>query len=114
MTTGAHRPMVGQPDDVTRLLHAWSQGDDGALDVLMPLVYHELHRAAHFHMAREAPDNTLQTTALVNEVYWRLLGAREVDWQNRAHFHAVFFFFQAEDGIRVPLVTGVQTCALPI
>src|SRR6266540_3950702 len=89
MTTGAHRPMVGQPDDVTRLLHAWSQGDDGALDVLMPLVYHELHRAAHFHMAREAPDNTLQTTALVNEVYLRLLGAREVDWQNRAHFHAV-------------------------
>jgi len=75
--------------DITRLLHAWSQGDDGALASLMPLVYNELHRSAHFHMAGEAPDNTLQTTALVNEVYLRLLGAREVDWQNRAHFLAV-------------------------
>jgi len=75
--------------DVTRLLREWSAGSAQALDALMPLVYAELHRAAHFHMAREAPDNTLQTTGLVNEVYLRLLGAREVDWQNRAHFHAV-------------------------
>jgi len=75
--------------DITRLLHAWSEGDERALDALMPLVYDELHRAAHFQMAREASDNTLQTTGLVHEVYLRLLGAREVDWQNRAHFHAV-------------------------
>ena len=75
--------------DITGLLHAWSEGDERALDSLIPLVYEELHRAAHFHMAREAPDNTLQTTALVNEVYLRLMGARDVDWQNRAHFQAV-------------------------
>src|SRR6266513_272811 len=74
--------------DVTRLLRAWSEGDESALDSLMPLVYADLHRAAHLHMAREAPDNTLQTTALVNEVYLRLLGA-DVDWQNRTHFLAV-------------------------
>ena len=52
--------------DITGLLHAWAQGDARALDALVPLVYDDLHRAAHFHMAREAPDNTLQTTALVN------------------------------------------------
>jgi len=63
--------------DITRLLHAWSQGDDGALASLMPLVYDELHRSAHFHMAGEAPDNTLQTTALVNEAYVRL-----IDWKS--------------------------------
>ena len=76
-------------DEITGLLQAWSEGDESALDALMPLVYDQLHRAAHFHMAGEAPDNTLQTTALVNEVYLRLLGARAVDWQNRKHFHAV-------------------------
>src|SRR6266571_185584 len=75
--------------DITGLLHAWAQGDARALDSLMPLVYDDLHRAAHSYMAREAPDNTLQTTALVNEVYLRLLGADAVDWQNRAHFLAV-------------------------
>jgi len=75
--------------DITRLLHAWSAGDQSALDSLMPLVYEDLHRAAHLYMAREASDNTLQTTALVNEVYLRLLGTRDVDWQNRAHFLAV-------------------------
>ncbi len=75
--------------DITGLLHAWAKGDARALDSLMPLVYDDLHRAAHSYMAREAPDNTLQTTALVNEVYLRLLGADAVDWQNRAHFLAV-------------------------
>lgn len=75
--------------EITRLLRAWSDGDERALDALMPLVYGELHRTAHSYMAREAPDNTLQTTALVNEVYLRLLGARDVEWQNRAHFLAV-------------------------
>jgi|SRR5436309_415180 len=77
--------------DVTRLLREWSAGSAQALDALIPLVYDELHRAAHSFMAREAPDNTLQTTALVHEVYLRLVGggARDVDWQNRAHFQAV-------------------------
>src|SRR2546430_9340830 len=75
--------------DITGLLRAWSEGDESALDSLIPLVYDDLHRAAHSYMAREAPDNTLQTTALVNEVYLRLHGARDVDWQNRAHFLAV-------------------------
>jgi RNA polymerase sigma-70 factor (ECF subfamily) len=76
-------------EDITRLLRAWSDGDESALDALIPLVYDELHRAAHSYMVREAPDNTLQTTALVHEVYLRLVGARDVDWQDRAHFQAV-------------------------
>jgi RNA polymerase sigma-70 factor (ECF subfamily) len=75
--------------EITRLLRAWSDGDESALDSLMPLVYDELHRAAHSYMAREAPDNTLQTTALIHEVYLRLTGTRDIDWQNRAHFQAV-------------------------
>jgi len=75
--------------DITRLLHAWSQGDEGALDALMPLVYDDLHRAAHLYMSREAPDNTLQTTALVNEAYLRLAGGRPAHWNDRSHFFAV-------------------------
>ncbi len=81
--------MIIDHSEVTRLLRAWSAGDESALDSLIPLVYDDLHRAAHAYMAREAPDNTLQTTALVNEVYLRLAGTRDVDWQNRAHFLAV-------------------------
>ncbi len=81
--------MINDQSEVTRLLGAWSAGDESALDSLIPLVYDDLHRAAHAYMAREAPDNTLQTTALVNEVYLRLAGTRDVDWQNRAHFLAV-------------------------
>jgi RNA polymerase sigma factor (TIGR02999 family) len=82
---------MAQPpgSEITGLLKAWSDGDDRALDALMPLLYDDLHRAAHAYMTREAPDNTLQTTALVNEVYLRLLGTRDVDWQNRTHFLAV-------------------------
>jgi RNA polymerase sigma-70 factor (ECF subfamily) len=75
--------------DITGLLRAWSDGDERALDSLMPLVYDELHRAAHRYMTHEAPDNTLQTTALVNEVYLRLTGASTVSWSDRAHFFAV-------------------------
>jgi RNA polymerase sigma factor (TIGR02999 family) len=75
--------------DITRLLRAWSQGDASALETLIPLVYDELHRAAHSYMVREAPDNTLQTAALVNEVYLRLTGASTVSWNDRAHFFAV-------------------------
>ena len=75
--------------EITGLLKAWSEGDDSALDSLIPLVYDDLHRAAHAYMARESPDNTLQTTALVNELYLRLAGGRPTNWNGRGHFFAV-------------------------
>jgi RNA polymerase sigma factor (TIGR02999 family) len=75
--------------EVTQLLQAWGHGDEQALEKLTPLVYDELRRVARRYMARQAPDHTLQTTALVNEVYLRLVDFHEVSWQNRAHFFAV-------------------------
>ena len=81
--------MQSSAHEVTQLLRAWSEGDHEALDKLTPLVYDELHRAAHRYMAQERPGHTLQTTALVNEVYLRLVDIREVTWQDRAHFFAV-------------------------
>lgn len=82
--------MDGHPDDeVTNLLRAWSDGDVRALEKLIPLVYQELHRTAHRYMDREDPDHTLQTTALVNEAYLRLVGVRGVTWQSRSHFLAL-------------------------
>ena len=75
--------------EVTQLLKAWGQGDEGALGRLIPLVQQELHRLAHCYMSREAPDHTLQTTALVNEVYLRLVDSAQVSWQDRAHFFAI-------------------------
>jgi RNA polymerase sigma-70 factor, ECF subfamily len=74
---------------VTQLLHAWSQGEDAALDELLPLVHQELRRLARRYMFGERPDHTLQTTALVNEAYLRLVDSRQVNWQNRAHFFAI-------------------------
>jgi len=74
---------------VTQLLKAWGQGDEGALEQLAPLVENELHRLAHKYMSRERPGQTLQTTALVNEVYLRLIHTQQVSWQNRAHFFAI-------------------------
>lgn len=76
--------MVSPP--VTQLLRAWHDGDDRALDALIPLVEAELRRLARAHMARERRAHTLQTTALVNEAFVRLVDAREVRWQDRAHF----------------------------
>jgi RNA polymerase sigma-70 factor, ECF subfamily len=82
--------MAGPPSQgVTALLLAWSQGEQTALEKLVPLVYAELRRVARRHMYRERPGHTLQTTALVNEAYLRLIDARQVHWQNRAHFFAV-------------------------
>jgi len=75
--------------EVTGLLQAWASGDEGALEQLMPLVYDELHRLAHRYMAAEQPGQTLQTTALVHEVYLRLVDVNNVDWQNRAHFYGL-------------------------
>jgi RNA polymerase sigma factor (TIGR02999 family) len=75
--------------DVTQLLKAWGDGDDAALAQLTPLVYDELHRMAQRCMAREQPGHTLQTSALVNEAYLRLVDVQKVSWQNRAHFFAI-------------------------
>ncbi len=75
--------------EITQLLIAWSQGEQAALDKLMPLVYGELRRIARRCMGRELPGHTLQTTALVNEAYLRLIDADQVQWQNRAHFFAI-------------------------
>src|SRR5438105_14776862 len=74
------------PQQVTELLLAWSNGDQGALDQLMPLVDEELHRLAHHYMSRERSDHTLQTSALVNEAYLRLVDQSDLHWQNRAKF----------------------------
>ena len=74
---------------VTQLLLAWRQGDDAALERLIPVVYQELRRLARRYMAGQRPFHTLQPTALVNEVYMRLVDCQVVNWQNRAHFFAV-------------------------
>jgi RNA polymerase sigma-70 factor, ECF subfamily len=80
---------VPDSSEFTVLLKAWSSGDLRALDRLTPLVYQELRRIAHRHAGREGPDRTLQTTALVNEAYLKMVDAQGVEWQDRAHFFAV-------------------------
>jgi RNA polymerase sigma factor (TIGR02999 family) len=75
--------------EVTQLLQAWSSGDEQALRELIPLIHKELHRLARRYMAGESPGHTLQTTALVNEAYLRLVDVKNVNWQNRAHFFGV-------------------------
>ncbi|MGH9846031.1 MAG: sigma-70 family RNA polymerase sigma factor [Blastocatellia bacterium] len=75
--------------EVTQLLVAWSDGDQAALEQLTPLVYRELHRLAKGYLHRERPGHLLQTTALVNEAYLRLIDWKDVHWQNRAHFFGV-------------------------
>ena len=77
------------PPTITQLLVAWNQGDQSALEQLTPLVYRELHRLAHGHLAGERPDHVLQTTALVNEAFVRLIEWQKVEWQDRAHFFGV-------------------------
>ena len=79
----------GEPEGVTGLLLAWNDGDESALEKLVPVVYQELHRLAKRQMQRERPDHSLQTTALINEAYLRLVDLRNVHWQNRAHFFAL-------------------------
>jgi len=78
-----------QPREVTQLLLAWNDGDERALEKLVPLVYEELRRLARRRMRLERPDHTLQTTALINEAYVRLVDVHNVHWQNRAHFFAL-------------------------
>jgi RNA polymerase sigma factor (TIGR02999 family) len=84
MTSGS-----GSAQDITGLLVAWSNGDRAALDTLVPLIYAELHRLARRYMRQEGPGHTLETTALVNEAYLRLVNQKQVNWQNRTHFFAV-------------------------
>jgi RNA polymerase sigma factor (TIGR02999 family) len=74
---------------ITQLLQAWSSGDTGALDRLMPLVYAELHSTARRYMAQERPGHTIQSTALIHEVYVRLIDSGAANWHDRAHFFAV-------------------------
>src|SRR6476620_9659441 len=80
---------MASPRDVTALLGDWSRGSRTALDQLLPLVYAELHRVAARRLRNERSDHTLQPTALVHEVFIRLVDQRHADWQNRAHFFGV-------------------------
>lgn len=81
--------MAPSPEQVTQLLVAWSGGDQAARDELMPLVYEELRRLAHQCMSRERPGHTLQTSALLNEAYLRLVDQKSINWQDRAHFFGI-------------------------
>lgn len=81
--------MVPASSDVTQLLVDWSNGDQAALNKLLPLVNAELRQLARRYMRRERPGHTLQTSALVNEAYLRLIDQRHVQWQNRAHFFGI-------------------------
>lgn len=81
--------MPESPQDVTKLLIAWSDGNKQALDLLMPIVFDELRRQASRYLRRERAGHTLQTTALVNEAYLRLVDQENVRWQNRAHFFGI-------------------------
>ena len=79
----------GPAPDVTQLLVNWSQGDQAALEQLMPLVYGELRRLASAYLRRERSNHTLQSTALVHEAFMRLVHQQDVQWRNRAHFYAI-------------------------
>ena len=82
-------PSEQNTNDISTLLRAWSDGDQSALNGLTPIVHEELRRLAHHYMERERPGHTLQTTALVNEAYMRLVDYKRMQWQDRAHFFAV-------------------------
>lgn len=81
--------MGSAPPTITQLLCEWSEGNQAAVDQLMPLVYDELRRLARSYLRRERPDHTLQSTALVHEAYIRLIDQHSVNWQNRAHFFGI-------------------------
>lgn len=81
--------MATSSHQITGLLRSWSNGDEQALERLTPLVYDELHRTAERYMGREHPGHTLQATALINEVYLRLVDLTDIEWRDRAHFFAL-------------------------
>jgi len=83
------RDLSSQPHEITQLLAEWSEGNQAALDKLYPLVYNELRRLAHGYLRRERKGHTLQTTALINEAYLRLVDQKQVHWANRSHFFAI-------------------------
>lgn len=89
MTRSEAQPGNSDMEEVSTLLRAWSDGDQSALNKLTPIVYDELRRLARRYMRRERPGHSLQTTALVNEAYMRLVDYDRMQWQNRAHFFAV-------------------------
>jgi RNA polymerase sigma factor (TIGR02999 family) len=117
------------PQDVTQLLLAWNQGDQAALEKLTVLVEAELHRLAQGYLSRERPGHTLQPTALVNEVYLKLIDWRNTSWQNRAHFIGVTaqlmrrilvdharrhrYLKRGGDVITVPLEEGTHAASSP-
>lgn len=76
-------------DEITLMLREWSDGDAGALDKILPLVYDELHRQASRYLKKERPNHTIQTTELINEAYIKLAGQHSVHWQNRSHFFGI-------------------------
>jgi RNA polymerase sigma factor (TIGR02999 family) len=78
-----------QSGKITQLLHDWRRGDREALDALLPIVYKELQRLAHFQLRKERPDHTLQSATLVNEAYLRLVGLNSPQWESRSHFFAI-------------------------
>ena len=81
--------MASSPGSITRLLLDWRKGDQTALDRLVPLVYREMRRLAGYYMRRQRADHTLQTSALINEAYLRLIDHKNMRWENRTHFYAV-------------------------
>src|SRR5260370_7342949 len=81
--------MTPSPNSITQLLVEWRDGDETALDRLMPLVYQEMRRMAHQYMRRERSGHTMQTSDLLNDAYLRLIDHKGMRWQNRAHFYAV-------------------------
>src|SRR5205807_9225784 len=83
------RSPSSSPHEITQLLAEWSEGNQAALDKLYPLVYNELRRLAHGYLRRERKGHTLQTTALINEAYLRLVDQKQVHWANRSHFFAI-------------------------
>ena len=89
---------ASRPNDVTKLLVNWSQGDSKALEALTPLVYEELRRLARNYLRQERPDHTLQSTALVHEAYLKMVDQRQVRWQNRAHFFGVATDYSSYSG----------------
>ena len=82
-------PSDENESQITQLLNAWQEGRQGAIDELIPLVYQELRKLARSYLRNERPDHTLQATALVNEAYLRLLGQKNVQWENRKHFFGI-------------------------
>ncbi len=81
--------MASSPENITQLLIDWSDGDEAALEKLMPLVYNDLHQIARRYMARQNAGHTLQTTALIHEAFIKMVGQSEKQYQNRSHFFAV-------------------------